>query len=479
MKPYFSLLVAVIIAGTHALSAAEIQVPQDHPKIQGAIGAARSGDLIIVAPGRYLERIKLKPGITVRSKGSDEKGKLGLTRAEVTIIDGGGDQGKAPGVELAEGATLDGFTITNIGLYNEKKWQLNWMEKGANQAHEHIGGFGVPGIAVTGVSCTIRNNIVHHIGDTGIAIRGKKGKRCAPVVSNNVCYRNMGGGIGSMKGSTAIIDNNICFENFYAGIGHDNANPVVTRNECYANIRSGIGISEGACPVVRKNRCYENRRSGIGIRTTSRTRPVVEDNDCFQNEMSGIGIDEDAAPIIRDNRCHHNKLAGIGCQNGAQPSILENLCFENGAAGIGAISATPLIRDNRCEKNRTAGIAISEKSHALVLDNVCTENKLVALAVPGESTALVIGNTFSRSSGMPPIIVIPQGSSATLIQNTIEGGGVAGIIIQGNATLTNNTLKGSNGGSGIWIRENGQALLSGNQISGYTNPVNDQGKPGR
>ncbi len=457
MKLHITLLHASLALGISALSAAEIQVPKDHPKIQAAIDASKSGDTILVAPGHYQERLTLKPGIIVRSKGTNEKGKLGLKRAEITIIDGGGDQGKDPGVELAEGATLDGFTVTNVGVYDEKKWQKNWQEKGANQSHEHIGGFGVPGIAVSGVTCSILNNIVHHIGTTGIAIRGEKGKRCSPSVSGNICYRNMGGGIGSMKGSTAHIDNNVCFENFYAGVGHDNASPVVTNNECYGNIRAGIGISEGASPVVRNNRCYRNRRAGIGIRTSSKTRPVVENNECYENEMAGIGIEEEAEPFIRYNRCHDNKLAGIGCKEHAKP----------------------IIQGNHCEKNQTVGIAISGKSHALVLENVCVDNKLVALAIPGESSAIVIGNTFSRSSGMPPIVVILDGSSANLIENTIEGGGVAGIMITGKATLIKNILKGSNGGSGIWVRDKGEAFLSANQISGYKNPVNDQGKSGK
>ena len=35
----------------------------------------------------------------------------------------------------------------------------------------------------------------------------------------------MGGGIGSMKKSTALGGENICFQSLYAGIGHDNASP--------------------------------------------------------------------------------------------------------------------------------------------------------------------------------------------------------------------------------------------------------------
>ena len=55
---------------------------------------------------------RLKPGITLKSAGDDTKGQLGLKRAEATIIDGGGKAGQGPGIAMAEGATLDGFTRT-------------------------------------------------------------------------------------------------------------------------------------------------------------------------------------------------------------------------------------------------------------------------------------------------------------------------------------------------------------------------------
>ena len=277
-----------LLSSSYFLAAKEIRVPDDHETIQDAIAEANTGDVILVIPGTYRERIVLKAGIQLRSVGPEGKGEIGLTRAETTIIDGGNEVGDSPGVTMAEGSTLDGFTITNVGRYDDEKWQKHWDEKGQNQMHAHIGKFGTPGIAITGATSTVINNIVHHNGDTGIAIRGAEGKLCTPVISGNICYRNMGGGIGSMMGSSAIIDRNVCFQNFYAGIGHNGADSVVTRNECYENIRAGIGISEGASPTVRKNRCHGNRRAGIGIRTGASTCPVIEDNDCYENEMAGI-----------------------------------------------------------------------------------------------------------------------------------------------------------------------------------------------
>lgn len=127
----------------------EIRVPDDSPTLRAAIEAAESGDTVTVAPGTYRERIVLKPGLTLRSEGDDESGESGLTRAERSIIDGSDGVGEeAPGVTMAEGSMLDGFTVTGVGLYDEELWQRHWDEQGENQSHEHIGHFGVPGIAI-------------------------------------------------------------------------------------------------------------------------------------------------------------------------------------------------------------------------------------------------------------------------------------------------------------------------------------------
>ncbi len=454
------------------------RVPDDHPTIQAAIDAAASGDTVIVEPGVYHERIELKSGITLRSAGDDSAGAIGLRRAETTIIDGGGEAGKSAGVTLAEGAVLDGFTITNVGNYDDEKWTHHHATQGNEQSHEHIGHFGVPGVGIVGDNCTVINNIVHHNGDTGIAIRGAEGRHCAPLVAHNVCHRNMGGGIGSMGGSEAVIDSNRCFENFYAGIGHDNANPIVTRNECYGNVRAGIGVSEGACPVVRGNRCHHNRRAGIGIRTGEATSPVIEDNDCFENDMAGIGCEEHATPIIRRNRCHHNALAGIGAQSGAQPVIVANECLENGEAGIGCREESrPVIVDNECRQNQTTGIGIRGGANAVVCRNRCIENKLVAIGLPDGATAVICDNELVRTGGMPPLVAVREAAEAVFARNRLRGGGVAGILVQGSVDIIDCEFEGISPkqGNAVWVWDSSVVGVRGNTFTGYATAVNARG----
>lgn len=584
-----TLVVLALLCGP--ATAAILRVPEDHRSIQAAIDAAASGDTVLVGPGTYRERLGLKPNVALRSAGDDAKGKLGLKRAEATIIDGTGGRAEDPGVAMAEGSTIDGFTVTGVGRYDDEEWTKHHATQGEEQSYDMIGVPGIAGISVVGVAdCTIANNIVHHIGYTGIAIMGAEGKRVSPHVVRNVAYRNMGGGIGAMMRSSPIIEANVCFENFYAGIGHANSDPLVTDNVCYANIRAGIGISEGSKPIVRGNKCYGNRRAGIGVRTGRETipliehnecydndmagigvmkeaagiirhnrcwrnkaagigcqleaTPLIERNECFENAMSGIGCRSDAAPVIRDNRCYRNEMSGIGSQDGARPVIVGNECFENVMAGIGTEddaravirdnkchhnlmagigarhgarpiidgnhcfenllagigaeeNAAPVVRGNRCERNEQAGIGIRNgaralivdnecrenalagigvraKAIALVVDNKCVDNKTVAIGVREESRVHIAGNELSRTGGMPPIVAIQEDSTAVVADNTIVGGGVAGVMVRGTATITGNRFVGNGPRRGpgppnfaAWVQDGSTVSFSGNRVDGW------------
>lgn len=449
----FAIVFLLVGCGTCAL-ADVLHVPKDHPSIQSAIDAAKPGNTVLVASGRYRERIRLTSGVTLKSSGDDAAGKLGLKRAEATIIDGGGKEGEGPGVAMAEGSTLDGFTVTNVGVYDEAEWDKNHATQGNDQPHEHIGEPGTAGISVIGVTCSIKHNIVRHIGYTGIAIQGVQGKRCAPQVLHNVCYRNMGGGIGSMRGSTAIIESNLCFQNFYAGIGHEGSSPVVVNNFCYENIRAGIGISEGSKPVVRGNQCYRNRRAGIGIRTGADTSPIIEENDCHHNDMAGIGCDEECTPLLRNNRCHENTLAGIGCRDNARPVIVGNHCFKNQAVGI--------------------GFEETKSGQADVLNNRVFDNEKVGIGIHSGWKVRLTGNELSTSKGMPPVVMVFKGAEADFSDNTIRGSGVAGIRTEGVVRATGNTFESpalrAGGGPpqfAVWGLPGSSIFFTGNTVRGW------------
>jgi parallel beta-helix repeat protein len=449
-----SILCSVIAMTTvHPILAKTLRVPQDYRTIQVAIDSAHANDTIVVAPGRYSERIRLKPGISLRSEGENAKGVEGLQRAEATVLDGG-NQGDTPGVLMAEESTLDGFTITNVGTYDDAQWQKHCESQGEELGDDEgsVQTEGTtPAISIHGVNCTVTNCIVHHNGDVGIGVLGKENAKTAPFIANNFVYRNMGGGIGVAEGAEPIIRGNVCKENLRAGIGCRSANPIITDNVCFQNIRAGIGCREGSKPVIRDNTCYQNRRAGIGIRMEG-TAPVVEANACFENDMAGIGCRDGASPILRNNVCRKNRMAGIGCRAGAKPVIV----------------------GNECRQNELAGIGVEKKTVAIIQWNRCLDNKLVAIGVTGESSAMIIDNELSRNGGVPPMIAVKDNSTATICDNRIMGGGVAAVLIQGRVTISGNTFTGvgAKQGNAVWIWENSTVTISDNSFDGYRAAVN-------
>lgn len=444
--------ILVLLVTTPSALAETLRVPQTFRSIQAAIDASTPDDLILVASGRYSETIQLKPGITLRSDGDDSKGTAGLKRAEVTVIDGG-EAGSVAGVVMAEGSTLDGFTITNIGSYDDAEWTKHFdshgEELGDDEGSVQAEGT-TPAVSIVGVSCSVTNCIVHHNGNVGIGILGKAGATTAPLITGNIVFRNMGGGIGVAEGAQPIIRDNRCSENLRAGIGCRKANPIITDNQCFQNVRAGIGCREGSLSVIRGNKCYQNRRAGIGIRMLG-TAPIVEDNECYENAMAGIGCRDNASPILRNNLCRNNMMAGIGCDG-----------------------ASPMIVSNECTGNEQAGIGVQGQAKAVIHRNKCHNNKLVAIGVTGGSETVITNNDLARSGGVPPIIAVKDDSIAMIRDNDIVGGGVAALLIQGTATVSANAFTGvgEKQGNAVWVWAGSTATLSGNSFNGYRAAVN-------
>ena len=130
------LVIVFFLMALACLDAAVLRVPKDHNSIQEAINVAAPGDRIEIEQGVYNESITLKKEVTLRSVGNDERGSRGLVRAEKTVIDGK-DLGNVSGVTMAEGAILDGFTITRFGKYDSEEWERHWTERGENQSYDH------------------------------------------------------------------------------------------------------------------------------------------------------------------------------------------------------------------------------------------------------------------------------------------------------------------------------------------------------
>ncbi|MEZ6081628.1 MAG: right-handed parallel beta-helix repeat-containing protein [Pirellulaceae bacterium] len=150
--------------------------------------------------------------------------------------------------------TLDGFTITNVGTYDDAQWQKHFESKGEELGDDEgsVQAEGTtPAISIRGVNCTVTNCIVHHNGDVGIGVLGKENTTTAPLIANNFVYRNMGGGIDIAEGAEPIIRGNTFKENLRPGIGCRKANPIISDNVCFQNIRAPTDTEGSFLPMAQ------------------------------------------------------------------------------------------------------------------------------------------------------------------------------------------------------------------------------------
>ncbi len=214
MKRFAALAVLLAFNAASCAVAATINIPADQPTIQAGIKAAVKGDVVLVAPGTYVENIDfLGKAITVKSSAGPAK----------TIIDG---NAAAPVATFRTNETvhsiLSGFTLQNgVGS---------------------VGG----GVSILNASPMITKNVVRNSnGGHGGGIGVNFG---SPVISYNTITTNsasFGGGVAIVGGSTAQIAHNTINKNtggdggglelFAAGA------VVVENNKIVSNIASGQG----------------------------------------------------------------------------------------------------------------------------------------------------------------------------------------------------------------------------------------------
>ena len=339
-----------------------LRVPAQYGKIQEAIDAASAGDTVLVAPGHYYETLVLKPGVIVRSEGSQEEHR-NHSAARRTIIDANGEL--KPVVEGADGAVIDGFTLTGLGKVDHHQ-----------PGHPH-------GVQSRGTSPIIINNIIHHMGSTGIGSHMHEGRPAAPYIANNIVYANHGLGIGNNHESSATVIGNIIYDNEELGIGSKNgAHPLIKDNKVYNNGLSGIGSKDGAFPIIQGNEVYNNGLAGDvdnggGIVIGNTFVPVVENNKVYSNFTIGIGLGNGVSVLLRNNESYNNRWVGLALAGTKNARVIKNKIHHNDKVGIGIHSrAQGVIINNEIYSNMFSAFSpYSKKRTKLIIrDNKLQDN---------------------------------------------------------------------------------------------------------
>ena len=242
---------------------------------------------------------------------------FGLTSSDV--IDGG-KEGKQPGVMMAEGSTLDGFTITNVGKYDEAIWKKHFDSQGEELGDEEgsVQAEGTtPAIRYSGRD--LHRHQLHRSPQWRCRDRrpwqredeDRPAHHRQPRVPQHGRWDRRG-----RRGGTDHSGQHLQGE----PAGRDRlpqSQPDHHRQPVLSKCPGGNRLREGSKPVMRGNKCFKNRRAGIGIRMED-TAPVVEANECYENEMAGIGCRDGASPILRTTSAARTRWRASGV--GTEPS---------------------------------------------------------------------------------------------------------------------------------------------------------------
>jgi len=246
------LLVSLLCADANAQSVRH--VPQHFASIQSAIDSSADGDVILVAPGTYHERIEFR-GRSVRVQST--------RGSAITILDGGNLSSVVRFVHgEGRGSVLDGFTV---------------------QHGSHPTNAG--GVHIENASPTLRNNvIVDNVGGRdghGISIVNSAN---ALIVGNSISFNRSlpsangsggGGGIGVRGASLVEIRDNQIVSN------------AVTR----FSSGGGIFLDHAGAPVIVGNRIEGNsaRLEGGGIAIFGHSGARIEGNLIVRNQVTQAG----------------------------------------------------------------------------------------------------------------------------------------------------------------------------------------------
>ena len=289
------VLVLVLLTAAVPATADIIHVPGQYPTIQQGINAAVSGDIVLVAAGRYVEEIQLKAGVVVRGAGEDK-----------SIIDGGGNAGDvvtAIGNAIRNDTKLQGFTV--LGAVN---------------------GGGLPGGA-----CVFCNS------------------GAEPEIFN--CrLESSDVGIALWNGSVAFIHNNVICHNTYDGFTTGSGATFV--NNTVISNRIGVSDNSGYGPIIMNNVITANRL--YGVYGPSGQGPVLTYNDVWNNATNyyqatpGVGSDSVDPLYVDTMACDYHLGAGSPCIDHGNPDPQYNdpdgTRNDMGAyGGPGAVSNLPMV----------------------------------------------------------------------------------------------------------------------------------------
>jgi nitrous oxidase accessory protein len=331
-------------------------------RIQDAISAAHSGDIIEVRSGIYHEHVNITKPLTL--KGSD-------TGNGKPVIDAGGN-GSAV-ILSANSTTVEGLNVTGAGDWPDAGISLRSSH---NLIHDNVAfansRFGISTALIQTINNTIKGNYLISNGQAGVVL-GKMALN--NTIESNYATSGFGGIILENSGFNKIVHNHL----------YGNANGIVLLNGSNVNLFLGNNISN-------------NKDYGIYIDRSSRN--LVQDNNLKNNGKYGLYLKFSNNSNVTDNNANDN-YDGIFLEAATNNTVFNNTAVNNGNDGISlSKSGSNVVVGNRATNNSNNGISLLNSNENILKYNTLNDNYYGIYLDMSNGNELYLNNIINNSENL-------------------------------------------------------------------------------
>jgi len=321
--------------GTTLPAGKEWLVPDNFPKVQDAIDAAGSGQVIRLGKGTWNERLTLKSGIHLVGSSAEE-----------TIISSDARTGAVISCRGAQGITLEGLTISHSGSEPVAGAQpvvsLDGTTIELRRCHIKDGaGDGLlasQSSKVTLNDCEVTGNTSSGVSiQSGSTLTGRGG----------ALSRNDRGLFVALASSSADLTNCRIEENYQHGVDvSDRGSVKLMTATMTGNKQAGVFIEEAGSSVRLEDCDISGSAPGVQVQNGA---SVTLENCRLSKNTNGLAGSNPGTVEIRNSKIRQNLMHGIALEAAASATtsaiqIATNVIHSNGQAGI-FIGGSPLKPD--------------------------------------------------------------------------------------------------------------------------------------
>jgi probable HAF family extracellular repeat protein len=322
---------------------------------------------------------------------------------------------------------------------------------------------GLTGILINGGTASISHNTIDRVAETGILATNGANVRVSP--GNRVTNGQVGIQLED-SGTGGRIAGNTIESMSRAGIAVILDAHATVADNTVEDAFYGIFASSGAATNMNGNTIRRAQDSGIIVSNTG-TRATIENNTIDSSLSDGIWAQEGAQASVLGNTVTGSARYGIAAIGaGTRATIDDNTVADSGLNGVWAgIGSVAEISGNAVNDAAEDGILATGSAEATIAENRVTGGQRGIEIAGAGTTATVVDNTVERVGVVG--ITINQGATASDVSGNAVSEARFGIVTLGagtTSTVANNTVSDLSG-TGFTVEDGAASELRGNHVS--------------